>query len=488
MKLSHWNRPQSTGPKRPKLATGPNGKKVRVGPIKRLLNYFSHEVWLVNTDAMHPLQGAMYRIMRVGSLTIRGFLRDRCLFRAQALTFITVLSIVPLLAFTFSVAKGLGAYSRMQLEIIGPFLDNNIGLPAATGAGDGKAVASVGLRETLDKLLFLVEGTDFGKIGLFGLAVLLYIIIKLLSAIEASFNDIWGVERPRSIPRKVSDYLSIVVVVPIVLLSATAVTAALKSGSTSVQIQETLHIGPVVQEILRMSSLFAAWFGFAFVYLFMPNTRVRLFSALLGGILGGGLWQLAQILHVQFQFGMSSYGAIYSGIAAFPIFLVWVNISWITVLVGAELAFAHQNEPAYRQIARSAEHDQSFRERVALRALIRLAQVFQSGESSPEVPDLAESMGVPERSLEEVLHVLRDEGVLAVDAAAPRRYLFARDPDYLRVKEVIDALKGRRQPAELKPLTETDRTADATLDRFDEQQIACSSNETIGELAMDGAN
>ena len=196
MKLSHWNRPQSTGPKRPKLATGPNGKKVRVGLIKRLLNYFSHEVWLVNTDAMHPLQGAMYRIMRVGSLTIRGFLRDRCLFRAQALTFITVLSIVPLLAFTFSVAKGLGAYSRMQLEIIGPFLDNNIGLPADTGAGDGKEVASVGLRETLDKLLFLVEGTDFGKIGLFGLAVLLYIIIKLLSAIEASFNDIWGVERP----------------------------------------------------------------------------------------------------------------------------------------------------------------------------------------------------------------------------------------------------------------------------------------------------
>ncbi|MFT6362885.1 MAG: membrane protein [Planctomycetota bacterium] len=434
---------------------------------------------------MHPLQAALYGAMRVGSLTVRGFLRDRCLFRAQALTFITVLSIVPLLAFTFSVAKGLGAYSRMQLEIIGPFLDNNIGLPAGASA-DGEGVAAVGLRETLDKLLSFVEDTDFGKIGLFGLAVLLYIVIKLLSSIEASFNDIWGVERPRSIPRKVSDYLSIVVVVPIVLLSATAVTTALKTGATSVQLQETLHIGPVVQELLRMTSLFAAWFGFAFVYLFMPNTRVRLFSAMLGGILGGGLWQLAQILHVQFQFGMSNYGAIYSGIAAFPIFLVWVNISWITVLIGAELAFAHQNEPAYRQIARSAEHDQSFRERVALRALIRLTEVFQSGEGSPEVPDLAVAMGVPERSLEEVLHVLRDEGVLAVDGASPRRYLFARDPDFLRVKEVLDALKGRRNPAVLEAQTETDRTADETLDSFDEQQIACSSNQTIGELAKGG--
>ena len=290
-------------------------------------------------------------------------------------------------------------------------------------------------------------------------------------------------ERPRSIPRKVSDYLSIVVVVPIVLLSATALTTALKTGAASVQVQETLHIGPVVQELLRLTSLFAAWFGFAFIYLFMPNTRVRLYSAFLGGILGGGLWQYAQILHVKFQFGMSNYGAIYSGLAAFPIFLVWVNVSWITVLIGAELAFAHQNEPAYRQIARSAEHDQSFRERVALRALIRLTQVFQSGEPCPEVPDLAVAMGVPERSLEEVLHVLRDEGVLAVDGESPRRYLFARDPDFLRVKEVLDALKGRRSPAELEPMTDADRTADTTLDHFDEQQIACPSNEFIGALA-----
>jgi membrane protein len=476
MQNTHWNSSPDHGnsPRKPdEPATGMGGV------LQRARHFFGSGVWLINTTEMPVAKRAAFRGLRVASLTVRGFFRDRCLFRAQALTFITVLSIVPLLAFTFSVAKGLGAYSRLQTEIIGPFLDSSMGgAPSEIEEG-----ASVGLRETIDHMLGVVEATDFGKIGLFGLAVLMYIVIKLLSSIEASFNDIWGVERPRTLVRKISDYLSILVVVPIFLISATAATAALRSGQASVSLQETLHIGPVVQELMRLSSLFAAWFGFAFVYMFMPNTRVRLFSAFLGGVLGGGLWQLAQILHVKFQFGMSNYGAIYSGLAAFPIFLVWVNISWITVLIGAELAFAHQNEPAYRQIARSREHDQSFRERLALRALVRLAKAFRLGDTKLDAPELAEEMGVPERSLEDVLRALRDEGVLATDAASPRRYLFARDPDHMRVKDVIDALKGSRASALLSPTSEVDQALDSVLDQFEAEQDASELNRTIGELA-----
>ena len=478
MQNSHWNSTPSrnpTGGKNEKAATGLRGA------WQRARRFFSRGVWLIDTSGFSGPKRAAYRGLRVASLTVRGFFRDRCFFRAQALTFITVLSIVPLLAFTFSVAKGLGAYSRLQNEIIAPFLDSSMG-EAVTEVQDG---ASVGLRETIEHMLGVVESTDFGKIGLFGLAVLMYIVIKLLSAIESSFNDIWGVERPRTLVRKISDYLSLLVVVPIFLISATAITTALKSGDASISVQETLRIGPVVQEVMRLSSLFAAWFGFAFVYIFMPNTRVRLFSAFLGGVLGGGLWQIAQILHVKFQFGMSNYGAIYSGLAAFPIFLVWVNISWITVLIGAELAFAHQNEPAYRQIARSREHDQSFRERIALRALVRLAKAFREGGQNIEAPELAEEMGVPERSLEEVLYALRDKGVLAMDAAAPRRYLFARDPDNLRVKDVLDALKGSQQSARLAPQSEGDQQLDAVLDQFEAEQNSSDLNRTIGALAAD---
>jgi membrane protein len=473
MQYSDWNRSPVDKKEKDVQASG------LLGAIGSIRFFFRRGVWLVDTVGMSLPKRAGYRGLRVASLMVRRFFQDRCFFRAQALTFITVLSIVPLLAFTFSVAKGLGAYSRLRDDIITPFLDANVGFANAAVEEGG----SIGLRDTIDHMLGVVEGTDFEKVGLFGLAILLYIVVKLLSSIEASFNDIWGVVRSRSLVRKVADYLSVLVVVPIFLVSATAVTTALKSGDASIQVQEALHIGPVVQELMRMSSLFAAWFGFGFVYAFMPNTKVRIFSAFLGGVLGGGLWQLAQVMHVKFQFGISDYGAIYSSIAAFPIFLVWVNISWITVLIGAELAFAHQNEPAYLQIARSREHDQSFRERIALRALVRLARAFRHGDQSPDAPALAEQIGVPERSLEDVLRTLRDEGVLAVDAASPRRYLFARDPDHMRVKEVVDALKGRRGAALLNPITTEDRALDTILDQFELEQEDSQLNQTIGQLA-----
>jgi len=443
----------------------------------RTKHFFVRGVWLADTDSMPPLKKLGYKALRVLSLTMRGFMRDRCLFRAQALTFITVMSIVPLLAFTFSVAKGLGAYERLESDIIVPFLNDNMGAAAAAGAED------VGLRSTIDNMLDVVNQTDFAGLGLFGLAILLYTVVKLLSSIEGSFNEIWGVERSRSLPRKISDYLSVLVVVPILLIAATGATAAIKSGEAFGSVQETLHLGPVVKEVMRFSSVFAAWFGFAFIYIFMPNTRVRLFSALMGGLLGSTLWSLAQVLYVKGQVGVANQSAIYASVAAIPIFLVWVNVSWITVLMGAELAFAHQNEPAFLQIAKSREEDQSFRERVALRALARLARFFQKGESLPEVPALAAEMGVPERSLEETLITLRDEGLMARVEGKGRRYTFTRSPETIRVKDVLDALKGTRSTSHLEVLDPIDEKLEDLLDGYEAEQAASSLNRPLVELS-----
>ena len=449
------------------------------GKVARARAFLDRGVWLVDTDSMPFFRRSAYQLLRVVSLTLRGFVRDKCLFRAQALTFITVMSIVPLLAFTFSVAKGLGAYGRLQTQIIVPFLDDNLG--GLTAAADG-GTSSVDMRATIDKMLETVNNTDFAGLGLFGLGLLLYLVVKLLSAIEGSFNEIWGIERARSLLRKVADYLSILVVVPILLVAATGATAAIKSGEAFGDVQKYLHLGPVVNEVIRFSSFFAAWLGFAFVYLFMPNTRVRLFSALMGGLLGGGLWQLAQKLYVEGQVGMANQSAIYAGIAAIPIFLIWVNVSWITVLMGAELAFAHQNEAAFRQIARSREEDQSFRERVALRALARLARYFHAGEKLPAVPALAEEMGVPERSLEEVLLALRDEGLIARVQGKGRRYVFTVSPDHVRVKDVLDALKGTRSTAQLEIRDPVDETLEHLLDAFEEEQEHSALNQTLVQL------
>jgi membrane protein len=441
----------------------------------RLVHFVSRGVWLCNLNELPPLKRFSYKSLRVLSLTLRGFVRDRCLFRAQALTFITTMSIVPLLAFIFSVSKGLGIYERLERDLIIPFLDSNMG-PALEG-GD------VGLRNTIDRVLAMVNQTDFAGLGLFGLGILLYTVIKLLSAIEGSFNEIWGVDAPRSLPRKVADYLSILVVVPIMLILATGMSAALKNAEAFVAIQDFLHLGPVVTYLVSFGSFFSAWFSFAFVYLFMPNTKVRLFSALVGGLCGSVLWGIAQILYVQLQFGVANQSAIYASVAAIPIFLVWVNASWITVLMGAELAFAHQNEPAFSQIARSREEDQAFRERVALRALTRLAGAFDHGESLPSVPALATEIGIPERSLEFVLVALAQAGQLTRVQGQSRVYTFTTSPDHLRVKMVLDALKGRRSQGRLEAQSPLDSRLEGLLDAFEEEQSKSIHNKTIRELA-----
>ncbi|MDF1799467.1 MAG: YhjD/YihY/BrkB family envelope integrity protein [Planctomycetota bacterium] len=558
-----WGKEHQSGAGRrfPRHITEPDPDPAGLaGLVARLKRFFTRGVWLAETRTMFWPKRVGYKIIRVASLTLRGFVRDRCLFRAQALTFITVLSIVPLLAFTFSVAKGLGAYERLQGDIIEPFLDESIGervvasqppkqaggggplaAPSATaeaetgtfpGAGgrrtpppeeqagapagpatspgaaaeedEGSVVedlvfgtppdgadepaasagsdSNVGLRETIDEVLGFVEKTDFASIGLFGLALLLYIVIKLLSSIEASFNEIWGVERPRSLLRKVSDYLSILVVVPILLIAAAGAMTAVKSGNALGGVNEALHIGPVVEEIMRFSSLFATWIGFAFIYLFMPNTSVRLFSALLGGILGGGLWLIVMFAYGELQVGMANYNAIYAGLAAIPIFLVWVNVSWITVLIGAELAFAHQNEPAFLHIANSRDEDQSFRERVGLRALVRLARAWKQGQDLPPAIELAKEMGVPERSLEEALRTLRDEGLLETLEGKDRRYAFAGDPGLIHIKDVLDALKGRREDTQLEPVDDGDRNLDDLLDRYEKERENSELNKSLSEL------
>jgi len=527
-----WGKDHTAGAGRrfPRTLTEPPPDPPGLGGIlARLKRFFGRGVWLANTREMSPPKRVAFKLLRIASLAVRGFLRDRCLFRAQALTFITVLSIVPLLAFSVSVAKGFGAYERLRVEAIDPFLDETFGeagSEAGSEAGttvydpthpdadedgfvdaaipnpydpthpdadeDGFVDAAaattdggVGLRESIDQVLTFVEETDFASIGFFGLALLLYTVIKLLSSIEGSFNEIYGIERSRPLVRKVSDYLSVLVVVPILLISATGAMTALKANEALGGFNEVLHLGPVLAEVMRFSVFFAVWIGFTFVYQFMPNTKVRFFSALMGGLVGGGLWLLAQIGYRELQLGMANYNAIYAGLAAIPIFLVWVNVSWVTVLVGAELAFAHQNEPAFLHIAKARDEDQSFRERVGLRALTRMVRAWKDGEPLPEALDLAKEMGVPERSLEDALRTLRDEGLLETlegPDAKGRRYAFARDPGCIHVKDVIDALKGRRASAHLAPVDEADAGLDELLDAYEREREGSDHNRALTEL------
>jgi membrane protein len=455
--------------------------------VERVLQFFGETVWAEDRPRTGP-RAFLYRVFRIVYLAVRGFRQDECLFRASALTYITVLSLVPLLAFSFSVAKGFGFYEKLVRETVNPFLDKTFG-PLSVEAGAEAASASthevrVAFGRLLDIVGNVVQETRVTSLGAFGLVILGWAVIKLLGTIERSFNHIWRVQRSRSLLRKVSDYLTMVIVTPIFLFTATGMTAAAQSHGVVEFLREKLHLGPVLDFLVALLPLLSLWIGFTFVYLAMPNARTRVVSAILGAVVGGTLWWLTLILHVQFQMGIARYSAIYSSFAAIPIFLIWVNISWVTVLLGAEVCFAHQSEPSYLRVAAARPSDHAFLELLGLRAMTRIGERFLAGGEPWTASVLAADLAVPERPLHEVLSVLVGRGLIVTSPAGKEEALLpARDLETITVKSVIDALKGTSGPVDVPATTGIDREIDRLLESLDGEMAKSASNATLRSLA-----
>jgi membrane protein len=424
------------------------GFVLRLG--RRIDQWYHDHVFAHELERLPRGRRLLNHWLRVVYLATRGFYEDACLIRAAALTYITILSLVPLLAFSFAVAKGMGFYKDLIEGSIKPFLDRTFGAAPETTVplAEARVEGGLAVRGAIEQVLSFVDGTQVSGLGAVGLLLLLYTVIKLLSTVEESFNHIWGAQRARSPVRKLTDYLAMVVVTPILIFAATGITTAAESSMIVGYAQSELHLGGILEAGLRLAPLLSIWIAFAFVYLAMPNARTRWRSAMVGALVGGTLWQLALVVQIQFQVGVARYNAIYASFAALPIFLIWVQTSWITVLLGAEVCFAHQSAASYYPDSPAAGSLRE-RERIALRALARIGARSLRGEPAASAPELARALGVSLRPLELVLGELVDGGLLAATRnQTGDTYLLARDIDRIQVKAVLDLFRG---PLELAP-------------------------------------
>ncbi|MEM8712227.1 MAG: YihY/virulence factor BrkB family protein [Planctomycetota bacterium] len=483
-----------------------------------LHTFFTRDLWSRELATLPTFRRWVYGTARVVQLTATNFVKDRCTWRAAALTYITVLSLVPMLALGFSVAKGLGAYETLLTKTIVPFLDSTFGPaegvplvslpeqddeeaaaiesdePSDEVTGDGssgdeadsvpEAVGGSEVRKAIDTVLSFVQKTDVSRLGVFGLLIVIYTVIQLLGAIERSFNDIWGVTKSRTLPRKLADYLSTIVLVPLLLVTGTGVLSLARSGWLAE------YTGRGDSPLFALfSSLAVIWIGFAFAYILMPNTRTRVVSALVGGVVGGTMWQIFQYAHLQLQVGVANYNAIYSTFAALPIFLFWVHSSWMTVLLGAEAAAAHQNQARHGQLVRSREFDLALKETVALRLATRVTCSFLDGAPPTSMELLADEIGCPDRTLEEVARGLESARILATVEVAPEEpgLVLASDPDRVRMQDVFDALKGENPGDEaLGPdaaFQGEDAVIGAAFRRFRSARDASDENLTLRQLS-----
>lgn len=369
----------------------------------------------------HGLKGRFFSFLRLVYIITNNFSSHQGPLRAAALTYTTVLSLVPFLAIAFSVLKGLGAQNALE-----PILQQV--------AGDSE--------ETISRIIAYVNNTNVKSMGAIGLVMLIVTVVSLMGSIEQAFNAVWGVRETRSLQRRFSDYLSVVIVGPVLLLAATSMTSSLQSQWMLQWLIQNTYLGDAILLLFRFLPYLSVWIAMVFLYIFIPNTRIRFVSAVIGGIIAGTAWELAQWGYFHFQVGVANYNAIYGTLAAVPVFLVWIYTSWLIVLFGLEIVFAHQHHVHGLSADGSLRLTATSREELALALLVQVNLYFHKGGTPPNAQKLADDLNVPLLLLDELFEELAQLEYLVATSGNEPGWLPARDPYEVQVNEVIGALRG----------------------------------------------
>jgi membrane protein len=449
-------------------------RRVRLTSLPhRIHSLFARRIWDVRLVDLPRGRALAYRVARIGVTTVRGFLENDLALRAAALTYYTVLSIVPFLAFAFAILKGFGAYRTFIESTVRPYV-------VETFARNGP------LYDAIDRILRFVDQTDVSRLGAVGIAALVYTSVTMVASIEVALNHVFGARSRRPLLRQITDYVTLLVTTPILLLAATTVSAAAQNSSVVTFLRDTRGLGSIIETLLGLTSTVVVGVALFAMYQILPNVRIRPLSALVGATASAVLWQGALLLQIQLQVGVARYSAVYSVLAAIPLFFVWTYASWVIVLVGAQLAASHQNEQLVRQRLRGAKADPALQEALAVAAGARIAHAFLAGGPRPTATELAATLEVPPVVLEDILDALVRAG-LVVRAVLEGEvgYVPGRDIDATRVADLIDAL--RRDPRADLIRDPVERQLGVELQRvLREMQDALRSapaNVTLRELA-----
>ena len=436
--------------------------------LNKLIKFIEVDIWKIRLADLPKSKSTLYHNLRIAIITVKDFIDDNCPLKASALTYLSILSIVPVAAALFGIAKGFGLEIDLQKEL------------ANILAGQEMVV-----NETFKYAQNMLDSARGGVIAGISLGFLFYTVIRLFHNIEMAFNDIWAIKKQRSLVRKVTDYLAIVIVSPILLVVSSSMTVYISTQlDTLVQRFEVLdHILPLIQFGLRLVPLILICLMFSLFFVIMPFTRVKLKSALFAGIITGIAFQLLQYAYIEFQVGVSRYNAIYGSLAALPLFFIWVQLSWTIVLFGAEFAFAHQNANRYYFEDGKTKLSPSRRRMLALLVMTAIVKNFERGEQPLTDIQIADRIGVPVRFVILLISELKEAGlILETDVDDEEGYLPSIDIHKISIHYVIDKLeKQGLNKLSIGELEEVKNLEDA-LSQFQQAAKESTSNKLLVNL------
>ena len=435
-----------------------------------IITFFTDTVFRKSAgDFRNPVARWAVRQYKLLFYTVQGLSSHGTMVRSAALTFYTLMSLVPVVALVFAVVKGFGLADGLEQNLYEV-------LPQSPEVID----------YVVDFAQKALARTQGGWVALVGVLTLFWAVIKVFGSIEDAFNNIWEVKGTRSAARKYSDYIAVVVIAPILWVV---------SSSFGNYAAEILGVAgsPALEVLSRAASLAVTWVMFTFIYVVLPGTKVRLTSALTAGIVAGTVFLLFQWGYVYLQRWMTSYNAIYGSFAALPLFLLWMQISWEILLLGGELSFAYQNAARFDEERESLLVSYDCRRKLMVGVVVLVSRAFRDGRGAVSFSEIRDRLDVPTRIMNNILFTLVQARMLneirTEGTEYDLEYAPARDISQLRVYDVLEAVDSHgfgRDTIDMRTNRELRRGAEA-VERLKAVTRASDRNVRIVDL-MDGAD
>jgi membrane protein len=401
--------------------------------VKKINYFLTSRLWSIDTSALNSTRSFLVNLVRFVYVTVREFRENELTLRSMSLVYTTLLSLVPLLAFSISILKAFGVVEN-KLE---PFLLQFLAPLGPKGA------------EITSQILEFIGRINFGVLGFIGLLLLIYTSVSVINKIEDSLNKIWKVKKGRGLARRFSDYLTILLIGPVLMVAALGVMATLESNTVVTKILSIEPLGTIVLLAWQLIPYFFVVLVFSFIYVLIPNTKVNVKSALVGGAIGGLAWHIASWGFTISVASSTKYAAIYSSLALLIIFMIWLYLNWLIVLIGAEIAYCFQNLK-YLTVNKEVIHlTTKLREKLSFVVMFLIGYSFYHGKDRWTLHSITEHLKLPKDPVEDAVKELK-EGNLIIETGDEPPYLVpSMSLEKIKLKEILGSTRTGYQTDEL---------------------------------------
>jgi membrane protein len=408
-------------------------------------------------------------LMRILTALSIDMARGLISMRAMSLVYTTLLSLVPLLAISFSILKGFGVHNKMEpilLELLEPLGEQGL--------------------EITTQVIGFVENMNVGVLGAIGLGFLILTVVSLMQKIERAFNFAWRITEHRPLAQRFSSYLTVIVIGPVLVFTAVGVTASLVAAPVVGELTAIEPVGKVVESIAKLVPFLLIVGAFTFLYVFLPNTRVRIMPAIAGGFFAGFLWQTVGWAFASFVVSSTQYTAIYSAFATLILFLIWIYLGWLILLLGASVAFYTQNPHYIGGQYGPPKLSANQQDAIVLMVLRAVGRGFYGAEPAVTAETLANNLRLPQDVIDSMLITLEDGDVLARSADRPPVFLPAQAPENIPLAGVLDTVRrAGENTAESVRLGDRATVVRPILDSLDRARATTLADLTVRELSLD---